>query len=247
MTSTTSTLVVIPTYNEAASIADVIGRLLRLEIPGHEIEVLVVDDGSPDGTGDIVKALPGIATSRVHLLERSKKTGLGQAYLAGFAWALERSYEVIVEMDGDGSHQPEQLGRLLAAVATGADLAIGSRWIPGGKVDNWSFLRQGLSRAGNAYAKFALNFDLHDATAGYRAFTRGALKTLDLTSVDSSGYCFQIDLAWRAWQRNLRVEEVPITFVERSAGVSKMSKGIVFEAIWQITKWGLHRRTEQRR
>lgn len=240
----TPTLVVIPTYNEAASIADVIARVLRLEIPDHEIEVLVVDDGSPDGTSGIVKAL---ATSRVHLLERPRKAGLGQAYLAGFAWALERTYEVIVEMDGDGSHLPEQLDRLLTAVATGADLVIGSRWIPGGRVDNWSLLRQGLSRSGNAYARFALNFELHDATAGYRAFSRGALETLDLATVDSSGYCFQIDLAWRAWQRDLKIEEVPITFVERSAGVSKMSKAIVLEAIWQITKWGVHRRSVQRR
>ena len=240
----TGTLVVIPTYNEAASIGDVLARVLKLEIAGHDIEVLVIDDGSPDGTGAIVKTLMG---SRVHLLERPKKSGLGQAYLAGFAWALERTYEVIVEMDGDGSHLPEQLDRLLAAITGGADLVIGSRWVPGGKVDNWSFIRQSLSRAGNSYARFCLGFSLRDSTAGYRAFKRTALEALDLRTVDSSGYCFQIDLAWRAWQRKLRVDQVPITFVERTSGVSKMSKGIVLEAIWQITKWGLRRTIGKRR
>ena len=240
----TGTLVVIPTYNEAASIGDVLARVLKLEIAGHDIEVLVIDDGSPDGTAAIVKTLMG---SRVHLLERPKKSGLGQAYLAGFAWALERTYEVIVEMDGDGSHLPEQLDRLLAAITGGADLVIGSRWVPGGKVDNWSFIRQSLSRAGNSYARFCLGFSLRDSTAGYRAFKRTALEALDLRTVDSSGYCFQIDLAWRAWQRKLRVDQVPITFVERTSGVSKMSKGIVLEAVWQITKWGLRRTIGKRR
>jgi len=239
-----SVLVIIPTYNEAASIEGVIERVLALVLPGHEIQVLVVDDGSPDGTGGIVES---ISSTRVHLLERSAKTGLGRAYLSGFAWALERPFDVVVEMDGDGSHQPEQLDRLLTAIASGADLVIGSRWIPGGKVDNWSTIRQGLSRSGNGYARIALGFDLHDATAGYRAFTRQALEKINLSSVDSNGYCFQIDLAWRAWQQKLKIVEVPITFVERTSGVSKMSKGIVLEAIWQITKWGLRRLTAQRR
>ncbi|OIQ68386.1 undecaprenyl-phosphate mannosyltransferase [mine drainage metagenome] len=239
-----SVLVVIPTYNEAASIEGVIRRVLALAIPNEEIEVLVVDDGSPDGTGEIVTAL---AEPRVHLLVRPAKAGLGRAYLAGFAWALAREFDVIVEMDGDGSHLPEQLERLLSAMASGADLVIGSRWIPGGKVDNWSLIRQGLSRAGNGYARMALGFGLHDATAGYRAFTRKALERLDLENVDSNGYCFQIDLAWRAAQRNLKIVEVPITFVERTSGVSKMSKGIVLEAIWQITKWGLNRIRASRR
>lgn len=239
-----SVLVVIPTYNEAASIEGVIRRVLALAIPNQEIEVLVVDDGSPDGTGELVT---GMAEPRVHLLVRPTKAGLGRAYLAGFAWALAREYDVIVEMDGDGSHLPEQLERLLSAMASGADLVIGARWIPGGKVDNWSLIRQGLSRAGNGYARMALGFGLHDATAGYRAFTRKALERLDLASVDSNGYCFQIDLAWRAAQRNLKIVEVPITFVERTSGVSKMSKGIVLEAIWQITKWGLNRIRASRR
>ena len=239
-----SVLVIIPTYNEAASIEGVIDRVMALAIPGHEIQVLVVDDGSPDGTGGIVES---IASARVHLLERPAKTGLGRAYLSGFAWALGRPFDAVVEMDGDGSHLPEQLDRLLAAIASGADLVIGSRWIPGGKVDNWSPVRQGLSRSGNGYARIALGFDLYDATAGYRAFTRQALERIDLSSVDSNGYCFQIDLAWRAWQQKLKIVEVPITFVERTSGVSKMSKGIVLEAIWQITKWGLRRLTAQRR
>jgi dolichol-phosphate mannosyltransferase len=239
-----STLVIIPTYNEAASIEAVIDRVLHLDLPAYKIDVLVVDDGSPDGTAVLVKDLE---SPRVHLLARMKKTGLGQAYLAGFDWGLARDYQLFVEMDGDGSHLPEQLHRLLAATASGADLAIGSRWIPGGKVDNWSFLRQVLSRAGNTYARLALGFGLRDATAGYRAYTRAALVKLDLPNVDSNGYCFQIDLAWRAWQHELKIVEVPIIFVERISGVSKMSKGIVLEAVWQITKWGLHRLTVQRR
>lgn len=240
----TSVLVVIPTYNEAASIEGVIRRVLGLSLPGYELRVLVVDDGSPDGTGAIVT---GIGDARVHLMERPQKSGLGQAYLAGFGWALDRDFEVVVEMDGDGSHLPEQLDRLLAGIASGADLAIGARWVPGGKVDNWSVFRQTLSRSGNTYARTALGFDLHDATAGYRVFTAGALQRLDLATVDSNGYCFQIDLAWRAWQQKLKILEVPITFVERTTGVSKMSKAIVLEAIWQITKWGLRRLTAQRR
>lgn len=235
-----STLVVIPTYNEAQSIRNVIERVLALVIPDFELQVLVVDDGSPDGTSQIVKDL---ASTRVHLLNRTSKAGLGRAYLAGFGWALEREFQIIVEMDGDGSHLPEQLERLLAAITSGADLAIGARWVPGGKVDNWSLLRQALSRAGNFYARLALGFGLHDATAGYRAFTSEALRKIDLAGVDSNGYCFQIDLAWRAWRKELKVVEVPITFVERTTGVSKMSKGIVLEAIWQITKWGLRRLT----
>jgi dolichol-phosphate mannosyltransferase len=239
-----STLVIIPTYNEADSIEGVIARVLHLDLPDYKIDVLVVDDGSPDGTAVLVKDLK---LQRVHLLARMKKAGLGKAYLAGFDWGLARDYQLFVEMDGDGSHLPEQLHRLLEANSAGADLAIGSRWIPGGKVDNWSLLRQLLSKAGNRYARFALGFGLHDATAGYRAYTREALAKLDLSSVDSNGYCFQIDLAWRAWQRELKIVEVPITFVERIAGVSKMSKGIVLEAVWQITKWGVLRVTAQRR
>jgi dolichol-phosphate mannosyltransferase len=239
-----STLVIIPTYNEADSIEGVIARVLRLDLPDYKIDVLVVDDGSPDGTAALVKDLE---STHVHLLARMRKAGLGQAYLAGFDWGLTRDYQLFVEMDGDGSHLPEQLHRLLEANSAGADLAIGCRWILGGKVDNWSLLRQLLSKAGNRYARVALGFGLHDATAGYRSYTREALAKLDLFSVDSNGYCFQIDLAWRAWQRELKIVEVPITFVERIAGVSKMSKGIVLEAVWQITKWGVLRVIVKRR
>lgn len=234
----TSALVVIPTYNEAQSIGNVIERILAVAIPTYDLEILVVDDNSPDGTGAIVAAL---ADERLHLLARERKAGLGAAYLAGFAWALARDYEVIIEMDGDGSHLPEQLPRLFAAHGAGADLVIGARWIPGGKVDNWSKARQLLSRSGNAYARLALGFGLHDATAGYRLFRRRTLDGLELSTVDSNGYCFQIDLAWRARQHGFQIAEVPITFVERTTGVSKMSRGIVVEAIWQITKWGFRR------
>jgi dolichol-phosphate mannosyltransferase len=207
--------------------------------------VLVADDDSPDGTGEIADKLAAMDPA-VHVLHRAEKNGLGAAYLAGFRWALDRGYDVVVEMDADGSHQPEELPRLLDRLAT-ADLVIGSRWVRGGEVVNWPRSRAALSRGGNTYARLALGIPIRDATAGYRAFRRTALERVDLDGVASEGYCFQVDLAWRAVQRGLRVAEVPITFVEREVGTSKMSGAIVREALWRVSLWGARRRLDQAR
>jgi dolichol-phosphate mannosyltransferase len=230
-------LVVMPTYNERENLASVAARL-RAAVP--EADLLVVDDASPDGTGEIADGLAA-GDGQVHVLHRAGKGGLGTAYLDGFRWALERGYQVLVEMDADGSHAPEELPRLLVALR-GADVVLGSRWVSGGEVRNWSRSRELLSRAGNTYARFALRLPLRDATGGYRAYRRVVLDELPLHDVASTGYCFQIDLAWRAWQAGFRVVEVPITFAERVAGASKMSRAIVAEAMWRVSLWGLRRR-----
>lgn len=177
-------------------------------------------------------------------MHRAGKQGLGAAYLAGFAWAIDKGYDAVVEMDADGSHQPEQLPRLLKALED-ADLVLGSRWVPGGAVENWPKSREFLSRGGSAYTRIALGIDVHDATGGYRAFRTSALQALDLQSVQSQGYCFQIDLAWRALRAGLSIREVPITFVEREVGQSKMSNKIVAEALWRVTSWGASHRFRQ--
>ena len=180
----------------------------------------------------------------MQVLHRPGKQGLGAAYLAGFAWAVDRGYQAVIEMDADGSHQPEQLPRLLTALAE-ADVVLGSRWVPGGEVQNWPKSREFLSRGGSTYTRLALGIDVHDATGGFRAFRTSALNELNLDTVESQGYCFQIDLAWRAVRAGLRVREVPITFVERTAGQSKMSKSIVVEALWRVTAWGATHRWQQ--
>jgi dolichol-phosphate mannosyltransferase len=233
-------VVVIPTYNEADNIELIVDRV-RASVPAFD--VLIVDDGSPDGTGDIADALSG-SDDHVHVMHRTAKAGLGAAYLAGFAWALARDYEYVVEMDADGSHLPEQLPRLLAAVAD-ADLVLGSRWVPGGKIVNWPRSRLILSRGGNLYTRLAMGLPLRDATGGYRVFRRKALERVDLNDVASQGYCFQVDLARRAVDAGLRVVEVPITFVERERGESKMSGPIVREAFLRVGAWGARRRVEQ--
>jgi dolichol-phosphate mannosyltransferase len=235
-------LVVMPTYEERANVEGVVHRL-RAAVPAADI--LVVDDGSPDGTGELAEDLAR-ADPAVHVLHRTRKEGLGAAYVAGFTWGLARDYDVLVEMDADGSHLPEQLPRLLAALAD-ADLVLGSRWVPGGEVTDWPVVRRLLSQGGNTYVRLALGLDLRDATGGFRAYRRQTLETIDLSRVASHGYCFQVDLAWRVARRGDRVVEVPISFVERTQGRSKMSGAIVREALWKVTAWGARTRLEQAR
>ncbi|PPK62780.1 polyprenol monophosphomannose synthase [Actinokineospora auranticolor] len=233
-------LVVIPTYNERENLEPIIARLHAALPSAH---VLVVDDGSPDGTGDLADGLAA-ADSRVNVLHRTEKAGLGAAYIAGFSWALERDFAVVVEMDADGSHAPEDLPRMLAALGD-ADLVLGSRYVPGGRVVNWPKRREFLSKGGNLYARLALGAKVKDITGGYRAFRRAVLEKLKLGTVASHGYCFQIDLAWRTIEAGFTVVEVPITFAERERGESKMSGSIVREAYIRVTKWGLRRRGTQ--
>jgi dolichol-phosphate mannosyltransferase len=233
-------VVIVPTYNERENLPLILDRIFAAV---GCVDVLVVDDGSPDGTGGIADQRAA-ADSRVHVMHRTAKNGLGAAYLAGFDWALSRGYDVIVEMDADGSHAPEQLLRLLGAVAH-ADLVIGSRYVPGGSVVNWPASRQLLSRGANLYARLALGSKVHDMTAGYRAYRADTLRALKLGDVASQGYCFQVDLAWRTIRAGLRVAEVPITFTEREIGTSKMSGSIMTEAFTSIARWGFAWRWRQ--
>ena len=237
-------LVVIPTYEERDNIGPVLSRL-RAAVP--TADVLVVDDSSPDGTGELAEAMAA-DDPRITVLHREGKTGLGAAYLAGFATALRGNYQVVVEMDADGSHPPEELPALLAALED-ADLVLGSRYVPGGTVRNWPAHRQFLSRGANLYSRLALGVPIKDITAGYRVFRRQVLEELDLDEVSSRGYCFQIDMAYRAVLAGFRVHEVPITFTERERGASKMSGSVVIEAFWRVACWGtdrLLRRTDRR-
>jgi len=232
-------LVIVPTYNERDALPLIVERI-RAAVP--EADVLVADDNSPDGTGAIADSLAE-ADPKVRVMHRHGKEGLGAAYIAGFTWGLQNNYDVLVEMDADGSHQPEQLPRLLDALRD-ADLVLGSRWVPGGGTQNWSKGREVLSRGGNIYTRAMLGVPIHDATGGYRAFRADTLRNLDLHTVASQGYCFQVDLAWRTVQRGMTVKEVPITFVERSVGDSKMSRAIVAEALWRVTQWGVAERAK---
>jgi dolichol-phosphate mannosyltransferase len=233
-------VMVIPTYNEADNLAWLVGRL-RVAEPA--VDLLVVDDNSPDGTGDIADELAATDPA-IHVLHRPGKGGLGAAYLAGFAWAIEAGYDVVGEMDADGSHQPEQLHRLLEALLD-ADLVIGSRWIPGGSVVNWPLRREALSRGGNLYVRMLLGIAIRDATAGFRVFRRSALEKIDLASVQSTGYVFQTDLVTRCLRAGLTVREVPIEFVERVRGDSKMNGAVATESLRRITSWGLRERRDQ--
>ena len=228
-----SVLVIIPTYNERDNL-EIIAERLHAAVP--DAHLLVVDDDSPDGTGRLADDLVA-RTDWVDVLHRTGKEGLGAAYVAGFGWAREHGYDVVVEMDADGSHAPEQLPRLLAALEH-ADLVLGSRWVDGGEVVNWPKSREILSRGGNAYTRRVLGLPLRDATGGYRAYRRSVLDTVLEQGVASQGYCFQVDLAWQIWKAGHRVVEVPITFVERERGESKMSRAIVVEALWRVTVWG---------
>ncbi|MGY1835894.1 polyprenol monophosphomannose synthase [Blastococcus sp. SYSU DS0510] len=230
-------LVVIPTYNEVENLARVLDRL-HASVP--DAHALVVDDASPDGTGAVADARAA-ADPRVHVLHRSAKAGLGRAYVAGFRWARERGYDVLVEMDADGSHPPEQLPDLLTALAD-ADLVLGSRYVAGGRVEDWPVHRLVLSRIGNRYTRWALRLPLRDATGGFRAVRAELIDRLPFDEVASEGYCFQVDWAWRALRAGARVTEVPITFTERAFGRSKMSSSIVGEAWARVTVWGVQDR-----
>lgn len=231
-------LTIIPTYNEIESLPKTLARL-RAAVPHSD--VLVADDNSPDGTGQWADEFAA-NDSQVHVLHRAGKEGLGAAYLAGFTWGLAEGYDVLVEMDADGSHQPEQLPLLLDAMDQGADLVLGSRWVPGGKVVNWPLHRKLISTCGSLYSRVILGISIRDVTGGYRAFRRTTLEALDFSAVESVGYGFQVDMLWRVCQKGMRVVEVPITFVEREFGASKMSGNIVQEAMVNVTKWGLSAR-----
>jgi dolichol-phosphate mannosyltransferase len=231
---------VVPTYNEADNLGWIVGRLRAAQ---PELHVLVVDDSSPDGTGDIADELAA-TDACVEVLHRAEKGGLGAAYKHGFRIALDAGFDVIGEMDADGSHQPEQLHLLLDALAD-ADLVIGSRWVPGGSVVNWPMRRELLSRGGNFYVRTLLGVKVRDATAGFRLFRRAALEAIDLDSVESTGYVFQTDMVVRCLRQGLRVREVPIEFVERVRGDSKMSGQVAAESLKRITTWGLRERRQQ--
>jgi len=238
------TLVIIPTFNELENLPLILGRVHEAR---PDVDVLVVDDGSPDGTGELAERLALADPDRVHVMHRATKDGLGAAYLAGFAWGLNRQYSVLVEMDADGSHAPEQLHRLLDAVDAGADLAIGSRYVEGGTVRNWPRRRLALSKTANTYSRVLLGVGIHDITAGYRAYRREVLEKIDLDAVDSKGYCFQIDLTWRTINNGFVVVEVPITFTERELGESKMSGSNIREAMAKVAQWGIGGRLDRAR
>jgi dolichol-phosphate mannosyltransferase len=232
------TLIVIPTYNEAETVGTIVDQV-RAAVP--RADVLIVDDNSPDGTGDIADALAA-TDPRVRVLHRAQKSGLGDAYLAAFAWALQRPFDIVVEMDADGSHPASRLPALIAAVRPGgADLSIGSRWVAGGSVVDWPRARRWISRGGNVYAQLLLGVRVKDSTAGFRAFRADTLRAIELDNVASHGYCFQIDLTRRVHDRGLRITEVPIEFRERELGQSKMSSTIVLEAMSRVTLWGMQR------
>ena len=229
------TLVIIPTYNEIDSLERIVGRL-RQSVP--EVDLLVVDDASPDGTGDLAERLAA-ADPHLTVLHRHAKDGLGRPYLAGFDVALSGGYQYVVEIDADGSHDPASLPAMLALARAGNDLVIGSRWVKGGAVANWPWVRQAISRAGNWYARVALRSSIRDITAGFRVYRASALRDLDLSAVSSQGYCFQVELAWQLERTGHRIAEHPITFVERATGRSKMHSGIVLEALVRVTIWGV--------
>jgi dolichol-phosphate mannosyltransferase len=230
-------LVITPTYDERENI-EALARTLFHSAP-HGLDLLVVDDASPDGTAELVRDMAA-ADERVHLLERDGKQGLGSAYVIGFRWAIERGYDVVLEMDADLSHDPADATRLIQALDD-ADLAIGSRYVAGGDVANWSLRRRALSRAANLYARLWLGFRIRDWTSGYRAYRTTWLEDQNLDDIRSGGYVFQIDMARRAVRSGARVVEMPITFVERAAGRSKISRNIIFEAFISVPKWGLER------
>ncbi len=227
-----SALVILPTYNERETLEEVVRGVLAASA---FVEVLVVDDSSPDGTGDIADRLAA-EHARVNVLHRPGKWGLGSAYRSGFRWGLERGFDVLVEMDADLSHDPGALPQLLEAT-TWADLVLGSRYVPGGRTENWPLHRRALSRGGNRYVQLVSGVPVHDATSGYRAFRRAVLEELDVDSLRSEGYSFQLETVLQAWRQGFTITELPITFVERRSGASKISRAIVFEALWRVFIW----------
>lgn len=235
-----------PTFDEAQNLERVVGGLLE-QVP--DVHVLVVDDNSPDGTGDIADRMAA-ADPRISVLHRTGRAGLGHAYLAGFRRVLDAGYDTVVEMDADGSHPADALPAMLAALTrteggSRPDLVIGSRWVRGGRVVNWAKRRELLSRAANLYARVLLRMQVRDSTGGYRAYRASALRGLELDAVNSRGYCFQIDMTLLMLEAGHRVAEVPITFTDRIAGASKMSSGIVVEAMLRVTLWGFTRRSRR--
>ncbi|CAN5205406.1 polyprenol monophosphomannose synthase [soil metagenome] len=230
-----SAIVIIPTYNEAHNIRKLIGRVLNLK---KSVDILIVDDGSPDGTADIVKCMQKVNPNRIHLIERSKKLGLGTAYVTGFRFALNNEYQYVCEMDADFSHNPDDLPNLIAVVESGeADVAIGSRYSRGISIVNWPLSRLILSFAANFYARTITGLPVKDTTAGFKCIHRKVLEKIDLQKIKSNGYAFQIEIHYRAWRAGFTLKEVSIIFREREEGVSKMSKSIVREAIWRV--WAL--------
>lgn len=236
-----TTLVIIPTFNEIENLP-LITKRVREATP--EVHILIVDDSSPDGTGELADKLAA-SDDHLHVIHRESKDGLLGAYIAGFKWGLERDYQVLCEMDADGSHAPEQLHLLLEQIDEGADLAIGSRYVPGGETVNWPASREYLSRLGNIYISVALGAGLSDMTAGYRAFRRDLLEAIDFDELSDAGYIFQVDLAFRAVKDGFDVREVPITFTERELGESKLDGSFVKDSLFEVTKWGVAHRSEQ--
>ena len=222
-------LIVIPTYNEIDNIERLLGRLMNVS---PDIEVLVVDDGSPDGTGALVKGFTA-THSRIHLLERTEKNGIGPAYIAGFKWALERDYEAIIEMDADLSHRPRYLPKFFKEIKN-YDMVVGSRWMPGGRIANWPVSRVILSRLANIYCKWILQVPIYDMTGGFVCYRRALLESIDFNAIKSDGYSFQIEMKFRALCLKYRLFETPITFTDRKAGSSKISKKIVYEALFMV-------------
>lgn len=236
--NTSEILILLPTYNEVLTLSGIVTRLRAL-VP--EADLLIIDDGSPDGTGALADRLAS-ADSAISVHHRAGKQGLGTAYVYGFRTAIASGYRFVVEMDSDGSHLPEELPRLLSAARNGAELVIGARWIPGGRIVNWPLRRRLISRAGTAFARIALRSRLRDLTSGFRVLSARAVSMLDLTRIDSEGYAFQVESAWRIERGGAAISEVPITFVERSDGTSKMTFGIVVEAFWNVLRWGFQLR-----
>lgn len=228
-----SSLIVVPTYNERDNVRGIAADFLAA-LPG--VELLFVDDNSPDGTGDILDELAA-ADPRIHVMHRAGKLGLGTAYVEGFGWGLARGYDYLFEMDADGSHDPRYLPQMLALAEDGADLVVGSRYVPGGGTENWGLGRKVISRGGSLYARTILGVDVRDVTAGFVCWRRAALEAIDLATVSSNGYSFQIEMKYRALRKGLRLVETPIVFVDRRVGKSKMSRAIVAEALLKV--WAL--------